>query len=40
LTSNFPHLKAIVTGPEEDELDGVDFETLEASATAKNTEAV
>ncbi|KAJ7309313.1 hypothetical protein DFH08DRAFT_974788 [Mycena albidolilacea] len=40
LTSNFPHLKAIVTGPEEDELDGVDFEALEASATAKNIEAV
>ncbi|KAJ7441187.1 hypothetical protein B0H11DRAFT_2292473 [Mycena galericulata] len=33
LTSNFPHLKRIVADPEEDELDGVDFEALEAAAT-------
>ncbi|KAJ7474645.1 hypothetical protein B0H11DRAFT_2282201 [Mycena galericulata] len=36
-TSNFPHLKQAVAGLDEDELDGVDFEALEASATGANT---
>ncbi|KAF8145349.1 hypothetical protein K438DRAFT_1945107 [Mycena galopus ATCC 62051] len=31
-SSNFPHLKRIITVPEEDEFEGVDFEALEASA--------
>ncbi|KAJ7939776.1 hypothetical protein B0H13DRAFT_2300488 [Mycena leptocephala] len=35
-TSNFPHLKAIVAEPDDDELDGVDFDALEASATGKD----
>ncbi|KAF7371465.1 hypothetical protein MVEN_00000900 [Mycena venus] len=39
-TSNFPHLKAMVTDSEEDELKGVDFDALEASATANETTAV
>ncbi|KAJ7852763.1 hypothetical protein B0H14DRAFT_2759267 [Mycena olivaceomarginata] len=36
LTSNFPHLKEIIAPPDEDELDGVDFEALEAHATGKD----
>jgi hypothetical protein len=35
-TSNFPHLKEIIAPPGEDELDGVDFEALEAHATGKD----
>ncbi|KAJ7479103.1 hypothetical protein FB451DRAFT_1365660 [Mycena latifolia] len=35
-TSNFPHLKEIIAPPDEDELDGVDFEALEAHATGKD----
>ncbi|KAJ6449732.1 hypothetical protein C8R45DRAFT_947184 [Mycena sanguinolenta] len=35
-TLNFPHLKAIIAEPDEDELEGVDFEALEASATRIN----
>jgi len=38
-TSNFPHLKCIVADAEADELKGVDFEALEASATANETPA-
>ncbi|KAJ7215558.1 hypothetical protein GGX14DRAFT_562772 [Mycena pura] len=34
--SNFPHLKEILAPPDEDELDGVDFEALEAHATGKD----
>ncbi|KAJ7730370.1 hypothetical protein DFH07DRAFT_781640 [Mycena maculata] len=32
-TSNFPHLKKSTAEPKEDELDGVNFDALEASAT-------
>ncbi|KAJ7625427.1 hypothetical protein B0H17DRAFT_1188111 [Mycena rosella] len=35
-TSNFPHLKEIIAPLDEDELDGVDFEALEAHATGKD----
>ncbi|KAJ6473476.1 hypothetical protein DFH09DRAFT_1218922 [Mycena vulgaris] len=35
-TSNFPHLRRIVAVPDEGELDGVDFEALEAAATGKD----
>ncbi|KAJ6522541.1 hypothetical protein DFH09DRAFT_1372661 [Mycena vulgaris] len=35
-TSNFPHLKEIIAPPDEDELDGVDFEALEAHALGKD----
>ncbi|KAJ7868924.1 hypothetical protein B0H14DRAFT_3132490 [Mycena olivaceomarginata] len=38
-TSNFPHLKSIANDSEGDELKGVDFEALEASATAKEAAA-
>ncbi|KAJ6506001.1 hypothetical protein DFH09DRAFT_1200522 [Mycena vulgaris] len=35
-TSNFPHLRRIFAVPDEDELDGVDFEALEAAAIGQD----